>query len=523
MAPEPSPSGSVAAGRRVALAAALLLVGFNLWHTANRSTWNGSLGDALTLGPRIRDFAARFDPSLRSFKPYDGQYYYAIAFDPAVRTREVVPLLDDARYRYRRILLPALASALALGEPNRFPATLMLTNVAAWILCGFAAWRLGKRCAPPAPWLSVGVLVTTGLVYATFRTMPEPVALALLLFAVDALARGRLGLSGLLFGLAALAREDALVAAAAAGLYALWRERRLRAGTLLFGLAALAPAALWWSYLALRLPPGAASLADRIGWPFLALWQESLQALSIHRTRTDLVRTLSLNAEAVVLSVAIFLGYRRHPSLWGALALAQALLCVTLRGDVWTYWAGSARVLVPLTVFTLFWLLEHAARPVPASLAARAARDRGTASGSATFESTTSPRPRTNSSTTTMVCRRTSGIWICTGRLRHLGQSARSSSRPARGSPAPADERLLPWRSPRARAHSRDPGRSRLGRRGALRAESGRFAVSCPVPGAGVGSLLVLLLAGCAGAPAAEELRFAPPEGSRCWIHGFTA
>lgn len=349
-----------ASGRRFALAAAAVLVGFNLWHTMYRSSWNGSLGDALTLGPEIRAFAVRFDPSLRSFKPYDGQFYYAIAYDPFLRTGEVVPLLDDARYRYRRILLPAAASALALGEPTRFPRTLLLVNVAAWILCGVGGWRLGRSAGLPARWVALGVLVTSGLVYSTFRTMPEPVALALVLWAVFAHSRGRLGLSGVLFGLAALAREEALLAAAAVGLHTLWRERRIRRGLLLFGVAALAPAAIWWSYLAVELPPGASSFAGRFGWPFLGLWRETLEAFSVNRTPTDLVRTLSLNVEAVALSVAVFLGYRRHPSLWGTLALAEALLCVTLRGDVWTYWAGSARVLVPLTVFSLFWFLERA-------------------------------------------------------------------------------------------------------------------------------------------------------------------
>lgn len=359
MANEAPPAG--VGGRRLALTAAVVLVGFNLWHTMYRSTWNGSVGDALTLGEEIRDFAAHYDPSLRAFKPYDGQFYYAIAYDPAVQTREVVPLLDDPRYRYRRILLPAIASALALGEPTRFPWTLMLTNIASWILCGVAASRLGKSSGLPAVWLALGVMVSTGLVYATFRTMPEPLALALVLWAVYAHSRKRLAVSGALFGLAGLAREEALLAAMAVGLHTLWRERRIRSGAILFGVVALVPAALWWSYLAVQMPSGASSVARRLGWPYLGLWQESLQALSINRTHSDLLRTLSLNSEALALSVAVFVGYRRFPSLWGTLALAEALLCVTLRGDVWTYWAGAARVLVPLTVFSLFWFLERAA------------------------------------------------------------------------------------------------------------------------------------------------------------------
>jgi len=352
-----------AAARRALVAAALLL-SFNVWHMTNRPAWSGSIGDALTLGPAIRDLAAKVDPNLRVFRPYDGQYYYAMTYDPWLRTGEVVHLLDDPAYRYRRMLLPSLASALALGEPRRFPATLLLVNITAWLACGVLAWRLARREGLPAPWLAFGTLVTTGLVYSTFRTLPEPVALASTLGGILAYRSGRLALAGGLLGCAALAREESLLVTLALLLFAKIGEgRSIRELAPLAALAFL-PALLWWVYLSLLLPPASTALGSRISWPLVGLVRESVTALDLNRTRTNLLRSLSVNAVALWLCVAACLGIRKAPTIWGVLALAQALLLSMLRGDLWVYWAGSARVIVPLSVFSLFWFFERAqARP----------------------------------------------------------------------------------------------------------------------------------------------------------------
>ncbi|KAB2955440.1 MAG: hypothetical protein F9K18_13635 [Thermoanaerobaculia bacterium] len=347
-------------GQRRALAAAILLIAFNLWHMTNRGSWKGSLGDALTLGPAVRDFAARVDPTLRVFRPYDGQYYYAIAFDPWLRTRDVVPLLDDPAYRYRRLLLPALASTLALGRPTLFPWTLMLVNVTSWVLCGVAAWRLGRRARLPAAWLALGVVTTTGLVYSTFRTLPEPLALALVLWGILAFRSDRRLLAGALLGAAVLAREDAVLVPLIVGIHAFVRERAPRRELALFGAVAVLPAALWWSYLAFRLPIAATALGERFSWPFLGLARETVEAFELNTTRTNLLRSVSINVVAAWLCLEAFLGLRRAPTLWGALAFGHALLCSMLRGDVWTYYAGSARVVVALSVCSLFWFFERA-------------------------------------------------------------------------------------------------------------------------------------------------------------------
>src|SRR6516165_6803840 len=48
---------------------------------------------------------------------FDGQFYYIIALDPLFR-RGLDHYVDWPGLRYRRILVPALAYAGALGQPN---------------------------------------------------------------------------------------------------------------------------------------------------------------------------------------------------------------------------------------------------------------------------------------------------------------------------------------------------------------------------------------------------------------------
>ena len=58
---------------------------------------------------------------------YDGQQAYALALDP----RHAAQQLDRPAYRAMRIVYPMLARALALGQPQAIPWTLLGVNLAA--------------------------------------------------------------------------------------------------------------------------------------------------------------------------------------------------------------------------------------------------------------------------------------------------------------------------------------------------------------------------------------------------------
>ena len=54
-------------------------------------------------------------------------------------------------------------------------------------------------------------------------------------------------------------------------------------------------------------------------------------------------------------SISIFW---KNRSFWGWQAFSQAIFCSILRGDIWNFHAGSARVTAPMMVFSLIWYLE---------------------------------------------------------------------------------------------------------------------------------------------------------------------
>jgi hypothetical protein len=175
-----------------------------------------------------------------------------------------------------------------------------------------------------------------------------------------ALQVGRWRAAAALFGLAALAREDALVIPLAAAIYAWARRERRPRELVAFAALAVLPVALWWSYLASELPPSATSAASRLTFPLFGLIDESLGAFQVNETRTNLVRSLSVSAVALWLIFESFFGIRRAPTLLGALACGEAVLCSVLRGDVWSYYAGSVRILAPLSIFSMFWFFARA-------------------------------------------------------------------------------------------------------------------------------------------------------------------
>lgn len=138
---------------------------------------------------------------------YDGQFCYFIAVDPV----GAPAYIDRPAYRYTRILYPMAARLLALGQPERIPATLLIVNLLA--LTG-GVWALGAwlRRRGLSPWLALLYGLYSGLFIAYQRDLTEPLSYGLVALAVylfDFGGRRRLWWAGGAFALAILARETA--------------------------------------------------------------------------------------------------------------------------------------------------------------------------------------------------------------------------------------------------------------------------------------------------------------------------
>ena len=169
---------------------------------------------------------------------YDGQFAYAIAVNPL----GAAPLLDDPAYRYQRILYPMLTRAMALGQPELVPWTMIALNILALAI---GAELLGQHLARRGlrPWYGLLFVLWVGQWFSLRFDLQEPLSLALALAALALLDRNRVWLAAITFGLGGLTKDMALLFCLGAAA-SMFMSRRIRQGiTLLLG--GLLPYLLW--------------------------------------------------------------------------------------------------------------------------------------------------------------------------------------------------------------------------------------------------------------------------------------
>lgn len=200
-------------------------------------------GDPFILVTLGSEFApAELQQHTYSTPGYDGQFSYYLA-RYGLEHRE---LFDVPAYRAQRILLPALAAALSLGQADWLVWALLAVNLVALALGAY--WLellLVKRGAPI--WPALAFALSMGMLGAVRMTTNEALAYALVLGGLVWLDRHRIVYCGALFGLAALAKEPTLLCAGACVLACL-QKRDWRAAVMLTFLSA-APFVTWQLYL----------------------------------------------------------------------------------------------------------------------------------------------------------------------------------------------------------------------------------------------------------------------------------
>jgi hypothetical protein len=177
---------------------------------------------------------------------FDGQFYHYIAHDPFVGP-ETVRYIDDARLRYRRILVPALAHALALGRSRWIDGAFLLVIHLALFAGSLGVARLARGRGRSPLWGVCFLLVPA--VVSSIDRLTVDIALAALCVWFVRWADGPPWRLSIVLLLAPLVRETGLLLVAAAALAALLGGRHRRA--VLFASAAL-PALAWWAFVHAR-------------------------------------------------------------------------------------------------------------------------------------------------------------------------------------------------------------------------------------------------------------------------------
>jgi hypothetical protein len=290
--------------------------------------------------------------TIRDSGGYDGQFYAQIALDPLLRSSELPNALDAPAYRARRILTPAAAALLGLGQPGWTLQVYALVNVLCWFLLGWLLLRQigGTGAIAFARW--AGCMFSMGVLDSVRQSLVDLPALLLLVLGINSHIQARTGRTSLWLAGAALAKETSLLGALAlqcdrpAGPFP-WKR------AILTLLAASLPLALWSVYVQQRFAatPGTEGLGN-FTWPLVGLLAQakySLREVSLgnfdSRYSFSLIAILGLFTQACVLW--------RNPqasSPWWRIGVAYSLLLLFLGSWVWSgYWA-VCRAVLPMTL-----------------------------------------------------------------------------------------------------------------------------------------------------------------------------
>lgn len=287
----------------------------------------------------------------RSSDGYDAQYYVQIAMDPSLTNRELRQAVDGISYRGRRILFPAIAWALGLGEPELILQVFALENVLAWMLLAL----LLLHWFPPRSWDDLirwgGVLYSFGLTVSCSHALIDGPSLLFIAFGVFLLDKGRPWLSTIVLALGGLGKETNALAAAGL-LPSNLRDARGWVRAAVQGVLVGLPLALWVVYLAAQfghpMDPGFRNFAVPLAG-YVGKWREVVRSFD-EVTPANFGPVWSLLALVALTAQFVFLVLRpRWSQAWWRIGFSFAILMIFLGEAVWEGYPGAAsRVLLPM-------------------------------------------------------------------------------------------------------------------------------------------------------------------------------
>ncbi len=284
---------------------------------------------------------------------YDGQFYAQIALDPLLRDPGLAEILDTPAYRARRILIPALAAVLGLGNPWWTLQAYALFNVACWFALG---WLLHRNAGDGNGWTAFarwsGCMFSMGVLDSVRQSLVDLPALLLLALAINAQMQSRLGRTTLWLALANLTKETSLLGALALHADKSLTHIRWRRASVSLALATV-PFLVWSVYVGRRFPhsSGGTGLGN-LDWPLLGLLTQFKYSLrEILSGNFDGRYSFALLAMlGLFTQLGVLWRTPQFQSPWWRVGAAYSLLLFFLSFWVWSgYWA-VCRAVLPMTV-----------------------------------------------------------------------------------------------------------------------------------------------------------------------------
>ena len=325
-----------------------------LWQVATvHFNYGGNWTALFSIAPNWPRPAFVASEDLYTFPPgslgYDGQMYHLIAHDPLMR-RGAVSAMDDPALRYRRILVPALAWAIALGRDSAIHGAYFA------VILGFAflgvywlARAMVLQGRHPA-WGLTFVLMPAVLV--SIDRMTVDVALAALTAGFVLYSDSRWRVLPIL-ACAALTRETGVLLTAG---YCIFLLSRRRFADLAWAAASILPAIFWSVYVSGQAPArptvtpaDVASLIPLAGWIERVVHPEVYPLPRWQALAAVELDYVALAGIALMLGHAVWLAWARR---WNARAAAIYVFAASIAfigsRSVWEDAFSYGRVVTPL-------------------------------------------------------------------------------------------------------------------------------------------------------------------------------
>lgn len=294
---------------------------------------------------------------------YDGQFYWRLAVDPT--NFELAPHFGvalDVPVRLNRPVYPVLSWALAGGQRDLVPISLIVVNVVA--LVGLA--RLGIGAARERGingWWGLTLLLTPGLVGALSRDLTEVVSVTMLVGGILAMRRDRWALAAFAWTVAGLTRETSavvFVAYLAVAVYEILRRRRSATRSDLGWAIPLVAMVAWQLavWVATDTSPLFSSSDANVGPPFVGLLRavpDWFSPATFVQTGKGTILLLQLVAGAILIGAGLVVGYRDRSRPAEVLSCALACLPVVLGSQ--NPWAANLDLRLASDAMVIAWLL----------------------------------------------------------------------------------------------------------------------------------------------------------------------
>jgi hypothetical protein len=301
---------------------------------------------------------------------YDGQFIYAIMFDPLLLAFRTDPsryraVVDAPPYRFARIGFPLIAKVLSGNVPELYPRTIVWTILASTFAGAFLLACIA-RFFGHSPLLALAYIAVPGFVQSLHVALPEPTAAAFLILGYVLLLHRRIGWAVTAFAASVLIRETGIIFVLALALWDARRESTRRTAWLLC--LALVPYLAWRGYVGWRLWSdfgwqGVFFNPQNLGWPFAGiaqLWQRIYAGQYFDGDRALAIAGIAFPALLLLgLGISVYALRHRRDGLALA-AVAYAGLAISLNYEaIWLHVGNAERGTYEFFLATCMMLVSY--------------------------------------------------------------------------------------------------------------------------------------------------------------------